>query len=201
MSQEGTSSRALEVTVTEKVLARLRTQVLVLYLVSLGLGLALGLSLVWEHRVLTDLTNTRLSEYRLFVAEKLDELHRLDLEEVARKTRPERSCDPPLPREDVEALLRGLEGGDPAGSDVAQLLDKAESFGVCDIGEVQHILEDRENMARVDTVYRILLQRAPDTVGRFIYGYWLASGVGVEAVARDIMTSPEFFALRRLAES
>jgi hypothetical protein len=28
-------------------------------------------------------------------------------------------------------------------------------------------------------------------VGRFI-GYWLASGLPVEAVGRDIMTSPEF---------
>jgi hypothetical protein len=36
-------------------------------------------------------------------------------------------------------------------------------------------------------------------VGRFIYGYWLASGLTVESVGRDIMTSPEFSSLKKLS--
>jgi hypothetical protein len=52
----------------------------------------------------------------------------------------------------------------------------------------------------VDTVYRLLLGRPADLVGRFIYGYWLASGLTVEAVGRDIMTSPEFSSLKKLSD-
>ena len=64
---------------------------------------------------------------------------------------------------------------------------------------MKHILEDAVNVARVDTAYRLLLGRPADPIGRFIYGYWLASGVDVGAVGRDIMTSTEFQKLKKLA--
>ena len=200
MNEEERRNRALEVTIAEKVVARLRGQVLAVYLASLLLSGGIAISLVWEHSTLSELSRQRISEYRLLVSEGLDELHRLDLEEVARRTHPAKPCPSPLPRSDAADLLtRDLERA-PTGAEIDQLLEKAQGFGVCDIGEVEHIYEDPADMARVETVYRILLGRSADPLGKFIYGYWLASGVGVEAVARDIMASAEFQKLKKLAE-
>ena len=199
MSDDDGQSRVLEITIAEKVFTRLKNQVLIIYIGSFIVAAVIAASLVWEHRTLSDLSQARISEYRLLVAEKLEELHRLDLEEVARRTFPAADCETSLPREDAEALLADELGRPPEAGETNNLLEKAAGFGVCDIGEVRHTLEDPVNMARVDTVYRVLLHRPADPVGRFIYGYWLASGVGVEAVARDIMVSPEFLRLRKLS--
>lgn len=199
MVDEDGGRRALEVIIAEKVLTRIKNQLLIIFIGTFVVTVVIAASLVWEHRTLSDLSQSRISEYRLLVAEKLDELHQLDREEVSRRTRSVADCEAPLPYEDAEALLTEELGRPPESEETQQILEKAAGFGVCDIGVVQHILEDAENMARVDTVYRILLHRPADPLGRFIYGYWLASGVGVEAVARDIMVSPEFLRLRKLS--
>jgi hypothetical protein len=199
MTPEEPAQRALEIAISEKVVSRLKTQMLVVYLVSFAVGIAVAWSLTWEYRVLSDLASTRISEYRMLVAEGLDELHRLDLEEVASRTRPSRACERPLPEADATALLERELGRLPDGGELRHFLDTAERFAVCDIGEVEHLYGDAVSMARVDTVYRLLLGRPADPVGRFIYGYWLASGIEIEVVGRDIMVSPEFHKLKKLS--
>src|SRR3990172_6667808 len=181
MTQEGPGQRALEIAISERVLSRLKTQMLVVYIVSFVLAAAVAWSLTWQYRALSDLASTRISEYQMFVAEGIEELHRLDLEEVAIRTRPVRACETPLPEDDAEALLtRELERPAEPG-EIRQLLNQAETFGVCDIGEVEHLFSDAVSMAKVDTVYRLLLGRPADLVGRFIYGYWLARGLTLQA--------------------
>lgn len=192
-------NRALEIAISEKVLSRLKTQMLVIYVVSFVLAAAVAWSLTWQYRALSELASSRVSEYQMLVAEGLEELHRLDLEEVALRTRRVRACETPLPAEDAETLLTRELSRPAEPNEVRLLLEQAASFGVCDIGEVEHLLSDAVSMAQVDTVYRLLLGRPADPVGRFIYGYWLASGLGVEAVGRDIMTSPEFSSLKKLS--
>jgi hypothetical protein len=199
MTPEEQDQRRLEVTIAERVFSRLKTQMLVVYLVSFVLAVAIGSSLTWQYRSLSELASTRISDYQLRVAEGLEELHQLDLEEVSKRTRPARACDDPLPRDDAENLLARELGRFPEAGETGLLLERAERYGVCDIGEVEHLYGDAVSMAKVDTVYRILLGRPADPVGRFIYGYWLASGVEVEAVGRDIMTSPEFLKLKKLS--
>jgi hypothetical protein len=199
MTPEEPGQRALEIAISEKVLSRLKTQMLVVYLVSFVLAAAVAWSLTWQYRTLSDLASTRISEYQLLITEGLEELHRLDLEEVAVRTRPVRGCGTPLPGEDAEALLSRELARPAEPGEIRQLLDRAASFGVCDIGEVEHLFSDAVSMAKVDTVYRLLLGRPADPVGRFIYGYWLSSGLTVEAVGRDIMTSPEFSSLKKLS--
>lgn len=199
MTQEDPSDRALEIAISERVFSRLKTSMLAVYIVSFVLAAAIAWSLTWQYRTLSDLASTRISEYQLFITEGLEELHRLDLEEVAVRTRPVRGCETPLPEEDAEALLGRELGYPPEPGVVRVLLDQAASFGVCDIGEVEHLFSDPVSMAKVDTVYRLLLGRPADPVGRFIYGYWLSSGLTVEAVGRDIMTSPEFSSLKKLS--
>jgi hypothetical protein len=199
MTPEEQNQRALEIAITERVFSRLKTQMLVVYLVSFVLAVAIGASLTWQYRSLSELASTRISDYQLRVAEGLEELHQLDLEEVSKRTRPARACDDPLARDDAEALLARELGRFPEAGETGLLLERAELYGVCDIGEVEHLYEDAVSMAKVDTVYRILLGRPADPVGRFIYGYWLASGVEIEAVGRDIMTSPEFLKLKKLS--
>jgi hypothetical protein len=199
MTQEDAGQRALEIAISERVLSRLKTQMLVVYIVSFVLAAAVAWSLTWQYRALSDLASTRISEYQMFVAEGIEELHRLDLEEVAIRTRPVRECETPLPEEDAEAVLTRELSRPAEPGEVRLLLEEAESFGVCDIGEVEHLFSDAVSMAKVDTVYRLLLGRPADLVGRFIYGYWLASGLTVEAVGRDIMTSPEFSSLKKLS--
>ncbi len=191
--------RALEIAISEKVLSRLKTQMLVVYVVSFVLAAAVAWSLTWQYRALSELASSRVSEYQMLVAEGLEELHRLDLEEVALRTRPVRACEDPLPSEDAEVVLTRELSRPAEPGEVRLLLEQAGSFGVCDIGEVEHLLSDTVSMAKVDTVYRLLLGRPADPVGRFIYGYWLASGLTVEAVGRDIMTSPEFSSLKKLS--
>jgi hypothetical protein len=196
---ENKNERALEIAIEEKILSRLKTQMLLVYLVSFAVAAVIAWSLTWEYRVLSELASTRISEYQLLVAEGLDELHRVDLEKVAIRTRPAASCERALPEEDAEALL-ARELGRPAESgEVRHLLETAKGFAVCDVGEIEHLYGDAVNMAKVDTVYRLLLGRPADPIGRFIYGYWLASGVEVEAVSRDIMVSPEFHRLKKLS--
>jgi hypothetical protein len=199
MTPEEPKDRALEIAISERVLSRLKTQMLVVYIVSFVLAGAVAWSLTWQYRALSELASRRISEYQLFVTEGLEELHRLDLEEVALRTRRVRACESPLPAEDAEAVLARELSRPAEPGEVRLLLEQAESFGVCDIGEVEHLFSDAVSMAKVDTVYRLLLGRPADPVGRFIYGYWLASGLGVESVARDIMTSPEFARLKKLA--
>jgi len=195
--QSGTG--ALEIAISEKVLSRLKTQMLVVYIVSFFLAGAIAWSLTWQYRALSDLASRRISEYQLLVTAGLEELHRLDVEEVAIRTRPVRACEAPLPAEDAEAVLTREISRPAEPGEIRLLLQEAERFGVCDIGEVEHLLSDAVSMAKVDTVYRLLLGRPADPVGRFIYGYWLASGLTVEAVGRDIMTSPEFSSLKKLS--
>jgi hypothetical protein len=199
MTPDEPGQRALEIAISEKVFSRLKTQMLVVYVVSFVLAAAVAWSLTWQYRALSDLASSRVSEYQLLVAEGLEELHRLDLEEVATRTRPVRACENPLPADDAEAVLTRELSRPAEPGEVHLLLEQAESFGVCDIGEVEHLLSDAVSMAKVDTVYRLLLGRPADPVGRFIYGYWLASGLTVEAVGRDIMTSPEFSSLKKLS--
>jgi hypothetical protein len=201
MTPEEPKDRALEIAISERVLSRLKTQMLVVYIVSFVLAGAVAWSLTWQYRALSELASRRISEYQLFVTEGLEELHRLDLEEVALRTRRVRACESPLPAEDAEAVLARELSRPAEPGEVRLLLEQAESFGVCDIGEVEHLFSDAVSMAKVDTVYRLLLGRPADPVGRFIYGYWLASGLTVEAVGRDIMTSPEFSSLKKLSVS
>ena len=201
MTPEEPKDRALEIAISERVLSRLKTQMLVVYIVSFVLAGAVAWSLTWQYRALSELASRRISEYQLFVTEGLEELHRLDLEEVAIRTRRVRACESPLPSEDAEAVLARELSRPAEPGEVRLLLEQAESFGVCDIGEVEHLFSDAVSMAKVDTVYRLLLGRPADPVGRFIYGYWLASGLTVEAVGRDIMTSPEFSSLKKLSTS
>jgi hypothetical protein len=198
MNGESPNQQALEVIISERVFSRLKTQMLVVYALSLFLGGGLAWSLAWEYEVLEGLARDRISEYQLAVAENLEELHRIDLEEVAVRTRPASVCTPPLAEEDAASLLARELGRPAEPQETRLLLEKAEGFGVCDIGEVAHHLADEVSMAKVDTVYRLLLGRPADPIGRFIYGYWLASGIGIEAVWRDIMTSPEFARLKKL---
>jgi hypothetical protein len=188
-----------EILMTERILSRLKTQMLVVFIITFLLAVAVAWSLTWQYRSLSELASTRISEYQLLVSERLDELHRLDLEEVAIRTRRVRACEAPLPEDDTAELLTRELSRPAEPEEVRLLLEQAETFGVCDIGEVEHLLSDEANMARVDTVYRVLLGRPADPVGRFIYGYWLASGLGVESVARDIMASPEFARLKKLS--
>ena len=123
----------------------------------------------------------------------------LDRDGVGMRTRPGAGCADRLPADDAEVTLTRELGHLPEPAELRALVERAQSFGVCDIGEVEHIFEDAETMAKVDTVYRLLLGRPADPVGRFIYGYWMASGISVEAVARDIMISPEFARLKKLS--
>lgn len=199
MSHEDNPNRALEIVISERVFSRLKTQMLVVYLVSFVLAALLASSLMYQHYTVSRLSEARISEYRLLVSEKLEELHRMDLDEVASRTRPVSHCATGLDDADAQSLLARELERQPAGPELDQLLQKAEQFGMCDIGEVQHILDNRESSARVDTVYRLLLGRGADPIGRFIYGYWLASGIEIEAVGRDIMVSPEFQRLKKLA--
>jgi hypothetical protein len=199
MTPEEPGQRSLEIAISERVFSRLKTQMLVVYIVSFVLAAAVAWSLTWQYRALSDLASTRISEYQLLVAEGLEELHRLDLEEVATRTRRERACETSIPEDDAEALLTRELSRRAEPGQVRMLLEQAASFGVCDIGEVEHVFSDAVSMAKVDTVYRLLLGRPADPVGRFIYGYWLASGLTVEAVGRDIMTSPEFSSLKKLS--
>lgn len=199
MSPEENPNRALEIVIAERVFSRLKTQMLIVYLVSFALAALVATSLMYQHYTVSRLSEARISEYRLLVSEKLQELHRLDLDEVANRTRPATGCPAGLDVADAEHLLATELGRPPAGQELDQLLQNAQQFGMCDIGEVQHILDNRESTARVDTVYRLLLGRGADPIGRFIYGYWLASGIEIEAVGRDIMVSPEFQRLKRLA--
>ena len=157
MSEDDRDTRSLEIALTEKVYTRLKYQMLVFYLISFVFALGIRLSLLWEYRATSELADARLSEYRLMVAEKLDELHRLDLEEVARATQPVIECKSPMPREDAVELLILELGRSPKETRVSQLLEEADGFGVCDIGEIRHILDDTASMARVDTVYRLHL--------------------------------------------
>ena len=199
MTPEEPDQRYLEIAISERVFSRLKTQMLVVYIVSFVLAAAVAWSLTWQYRALSDLASTRISEYQLLVAEGLEELHRLDLEEVVTRTRRERACETSIPEDDAEALLTRELSRRAEPGQVRMLLEQAASFGVCDIGEVEHVFSDAVSMAKVDTVYRLLLGRPADPVGRFIYGYWLASGLTVEAVGRDIMTSPEFSSLKKLS--
>jgi hypothetical protein len=199
MTPDEPGDRALEIAVSEKVISRLKTQMLAVYVVSFVLATAIAGSLTWQYQTLSNLASTRISEYQLLVTEGLEELHRLDLEEVAVRTRPVGGCETPLSEEDAGALLSRELSRPAEPGEIRQLLDRAASFGVCDIGEVEHLFSDAVSMAKVDTVYRLLLGRPADPVGRFIYGYWLSSGITVEAVGRDIMTSPEFSSLKKLS--
>lgn len=199
MNLEDNKDAALHVIVSERVFSRLKTQMLLVYGGSFVLATVIAWSLTWEYRTLSDLASARISEYQLLVAKRLDELHKLDLDEVAMRTRPRAACSVSLSPDDaVVTLIREL-GRAPEPAELGLLMERAERFGVCDIGEVEHLFEDSETMAKVDTVYRVLLGRPADPVGRFIYGYWLASGIEIEAVARDVMTSPEFAQLKRLS--
>ena len=199
MNPEDARQRTLEVVVSEKVFSRLKTQMLVVYGVSAALASIIAVSLTWQYRALSDLASSRISEYQLLVADGLDELHTLDVDEVAMRTRPSKGCVDPLPADDAQVTLTRELGHLPEAAELRALVERAESFGVCDIGKVEHLFQDAETMAKVDTVYRLLLGRPADPVGRFIYGYWLASGIDVEAVARDIMFSPEFARLKKLS--
>ena len=199
MTPEASEQRSLEVVISERVFSRLKTEMLIVYGVSFALAGIVAWSTTWHYRTVSELTSNRISEYQLLVAEGVHELHTLDLEEVALRTRPMTRCATPLPLDDARKTLTRELGRAPSSGELRSLLDHAEGFGVCDIGEVEHMLEDAVTMAKVDTVYRVLLGRAADPVGRFIYGYWLASGVDVDAVARDIMTSPEFARLKKLS--
>ena len=199
MNPEDAKDRALELVVSERVFSRLKTQMLLVYGVSFALASIIAWSVTWQYRALSALASSRISEYQLLVADGLHELHTLDLEEVAIRTRPMTMCANPLPADDAEVMLTRELGRVPEPAELQTLVESAHSFGVCDIGEVEHLFEDAETMARVDTAYRLLLNRPADPVGRFIYGYWLASGIGVEAVARDIMVSSEFARLKKLS--
>jgi hypothetical protein len=200
MTPDEPGQQALEIAIAEKVFSRLKTQMLAVYVVSFVLAAAVAWSLTWQYRTLSDLASTRISEYQLLVTEGFEELHGLDLEEVAIRTRRVRACETPLPADDAEAVLTRELSRPVEPGEIRLLLDQAKSFGVCDIGEVEHLLSEPVSMAKVDTAYRLLLGRPADPVGRFIYGYWLASGLTVEAVGRDIMTSPEFSSLKKLSD-
>jgi len=154
----------------------------------------------WLPKALDEIQAQGLSEYRQLVAERLEELHKLDLEEVARRTRRARDCAAPLPRADVTALLESQLGWAPQEVEVDQLIAKAKEFGLCDMPAIQRVYADRESMAAIETLYRVLLRRSSDPFGRLIYGFWWANGIPVEAAARDIMTSSEFQKLRKLGE-
>lgn len=197
--REQATQRALEVIISEKVFSRLKTQMLVVFLVSFALAVAVAWSLAWEYRTVSELSAARISEYQLLVAESLQELHVLDLEEVAKRTRPTKVCERSLSEEAAAGLLERELGRPPESGELRQLRERAEAFGVCDITEVERVLANGENRARVDTVYRLLLGRPADPIGRFIYGFWLANGIEIEAVGRDIMTSPEFHRLKKLS--
>lgn len=201
MTSEERAHRALEVTISEKVFSRLKTQMLAVYVVSFLLAAAIASSLMWQYRSLSQLASTRISEYQLLVAKGLEELHRIDLEQVANQTRPLHDCPEPLPEDKAEKLLEKELGRPPETAELRELRERASSFGICAISEVERILDDEVNRARVDTVYRLLLGRPADPIGRFIYGYWLFKGVEVEAVGRDIMSSPEFMRLKSLSTS
>jgi len=195
-----TELRQLEIVLTEKIAARLWRRMAVVYAVSVGLALAVALSLLWQYQLLSSLSRERISEYRLLVADKLEELHQLDLEEIARRTRSAETCPTSFPEAEATALLAGELGRPPEKDELELFLETAARFSVCRPETVRHLYRDRERMVAVDTVYRVLLGRPADPVGRFIYGHWMKSGVEIEAVARDIMTSPEFQKLRKLGE-
>ena len=199
MKPEDSTQRTLEVIVSEKVFSRLKNQMLLVYVVSFAVATGIALSLTWEYKTLSDLASARISEYQLLVTDGLQELHHLDLNEVTMRTKPDMACVDPLPTNYAEVTLAREFGRLPERAEVRQLLEKANEFGVCDISKVEHIFEDGKAMAKIDTVYRVLLGRPADPVGRFIYGYWLASGIDIEVVARDVMTSPEFSRLRKLS--
>jgi hypothetical protein len=201
MNSEERTNRALEVTIAESVFSRLKTQMLAVYVVSFLLAAAIASSLMWQYRSLSQLASTRISEYQLLVAKGLEELHRMDLEEVANRTRPLHDCKSPLSEDDAEKLLEKELERPPESGELRSLREHAAGFGVCETGEVEHVLRDEVNAAKVDTVYRLLLGRPADPIGIFIYGYWLRKGVDVEAVGRDIMTSPEFMKLKSLSTS
>jgi hypothetical protein len=201
MTSEERTHRALEITISEKVFSRLKTQMLAVYIVSFLLAATLASSLMWQYRSLSDLATTRISEYQLLVAKGLEELHRMDLEEVSNRTRPVHDCEKPLSDDDAEKLLKNELGRAPESGELRLLEDRAAGFGLCDIGEIEQVLRDEVNGARVDTVFRLLLGRPADPLGRFIYGYWLRKGLDVQAVGRDVMTSPEFMRLKSLSTS
>ena len=156
MNPEDATQRTLEVVVSEKVFSRLKTQMLLVYGVSFALASIIAWSLTWQYRALSDLASSRISEYQLLVADGLHELHKLDLDEVAMRTRPAAGCAEPLPADDAEVTLTRELGHLPEPAELRALVKRAQSFGVCDIGEVEHLFEDAENMAKVDTVYRLL---------------------------------------------
>src|SRR3990172_11717320 len=132
MTPEEPGQRSLEIAISERVFSRLKTQMLVVYIVSFVLAAAVAWSLTWQYRALSDLASTRISEYQLLVAEGLEELHRLDLEEVATRTRRVRACETPLPADDAEAFLTELSRRVEPG-EIRMLLEQAASFGICDI--------------------------------------------------------------------
>lgn len=201
MTSEERTHRALEITISERVFSQLKTQMLAVYVVSFLLASAIATSLMWQYRSLSDLASTRISEYQLLVAKGLEELHRIDLEQVANRTRPLHDCKRPLSEDAAQELLEKELGRPPESGELRLLEERAAGFGLCDVGEIERVLRDEVNGARVDTVFRLLLGRPADPLGRFIYGYWLRNGLEVEAVGRDVMTSPEFMRLKSLSTS
>ena len=83
MNPEDAAQRTLEVVVSENVFSRLKTQMLLVYGVSFALATIIAWSLTWQYRALSDLASSRISEYQLLVADGLQELHNLDLDDAS----------------------------------------------------------------------------------------------------------------------
>jgi hypothetical protein len=189
----------LEARIASAVHRRLRRDLFWTLALTVALGAFLGFTLGVGYRSIRDLTADRLSEYQLLVDDKRDELLELDREEVARRTFTPQRCETGLDKADARELLRAERGEEPQGSEVRALVERASEFALCTPDAVRRVWDDPVRMASVDTVFRVLLHRPSDPVGRLVYGVWLERGVEIEAVARDVMSSEEFRKLKKLS--
>lgn len=186
-----------EAALAERIYARVKRRLILWYVVSLLVAAAAGGALAWQHVKLQELSDARIAEYRRLVAEKLKELHQLDLQAAAYLTRRKGECPKPLSRADAQGVLAEAFGHAPEPRQVDLLLDQAKGFGMCQPAELRRVLDDPAGTASVDTIFQIVLKRPADTASQFTYGHWLQSGMEVEAIARDLMASPEFEAIRK----
>jgi len=118
-----------------------------------------------------------------------------DLKDVAALTPARRTCEAPLGRREVASVLAAEFLSPLPPDEVERLAAKGVELGLCDAREIRRIYRNRADQAAIDTLYRFLLRRLPDPMGRLVYGTWLAGGLGIDVVARDILESPEFKSL------
>src|SRR5574341_517834 len=118
--------------VAEQIYGRVKRRLILWYALSLVVGGIVGGSLAWHEAELRELSNQRIAEYRRLVAEKLDELHKLDLEVARHRTRVDDRCPRPLSSEEASQLLKEHAGTELPSSQVAVFLESAAAFGICE---------------------------------------------------------------------